>query len=97
MAGSLIVGSGIASAAPNVDAIVNSTCTYPQVIAALNAQDPATADQVASSPVATGWLQQLVAASPDQRRNMIAQVQGVPQIQAFGPVINQVASTCNNF
>ena len=37
VAGSLIVGSGIAAAAPNIDAIVNSTCTYPQVIAALNA------------------------------------------------------------
>ena len=41
----LIGGSGIASAEPNADAIYNSTCTYPQVLAALNAQDPAAANQ----------------------------------------------------
>lgn len=97
VAGSLIVGSGIAAAAPNIDSIVNSTCTYPQVIAALNAEDPATANKVTSNPLATSWLQQLVASPPDQRRNMIAQVQGVPEIQAYGPVIGQVASSCNNY
>ena len=35
---SLIAGGGIASAAPDVSALSNSTCTYPQVMAALNAQ-----------------------------------------------------------
>jgi hemophore-related protein len=97
VAGSLIVGSGIAAAAPNIDAIVNSTCTYPQVISALDAQSPETANKVTSNPLATAWLQQLVAAPPDQRRNMIAQVQGVPEIQQYGGLIGSVASSCNNY
>lgn len=34
------VGAGIASADPDLDLAINTTCSYPQVIAALNAQDP---------------------------------------------------------
>jgi hemophore-related protein len=97
VAASIVVGSGIASAAPNIDAIVNSTCTYPQVIAALDAQSPETAGELQSNGLATAWLQSLVAAPPDQRRQMIAQVQGIPQLQAYGPVIGQVAASCSKY
>lgn len=40
---SLVAGGGIASADPDVTAIVNTTCTYPQIMAALNEQSPAAA------------------------------------------------------
>jgi hemophore-related protein len=93
----LAAGSGIASAAPGDEAIVNSTCSYPQVIAALTAQDPGAANQVTSSPVATGWIQSLVAAPPAKRQEMIDQVRGVPQIQQNVGLISQVANTCKNF
>jgi hemophore-related protein len=96
-ASSLIVGSGIASAAPDIDAIANSTCTYPQVMAALNAQSPGTAKKISSNPMATAWLQQLVASAPDQRRQMIAQYQNFPEVQQYSGVISGVAGTCNNF
>ena len=59
---SWVATSGIASADPDPSPIVNSTCTYPQVMAALRAQSPAVADQVTSDPIANIWLQQLVAA-----------------------------------
>ena len=49
----LAAGSGIAAAQPDVESIVNSTCTYPQVMAALNAQSPEAAGQIGASPVAT--------------------------------------------
>lgn len=91
------LGGGIASAQPNVDAIVNSTCTYPQVMAALNAQDPALANKLASDPMANGFVQQLVASPPDGRRQMVAQVQAIPAAAAYTGVINQVATSCNNF
>ena len=90
-------GAGIASAEPDVEAIVNSPCTYPQVIAALNAQDPAVAAELTSSPLATGWLQQLVASPPDGRRAMIAQVQGYPQLQSYAGTINATAATCGQY
>jgi hemophore-related protein len=91
----LMAGSGIASAAP--DPIVNTTCTYPQVIAALNAQSPDAANQFTSNGLATGWLQTFLAAPPDQRQQLYNQAQGVPQFQQNRGLINQVARTCNNY
>jgi len=92
----LSAGAGIASAAPE-DAIINSTCTYPQVMAALNAQDPALANQLATYPPANSWLQGLIAAPPDQRRVLVAQAKAVPAVQQYTGVITAVANTCNNF
>jgi hemophore-related protein len=93
----LIAGTGIASAEPDVNAIANSTCTYPQVVAAMNAQNPAAANQLSSSPMVTSWLQQLVASPPDGRRAMIAQAQTLPGFQPWAEFFNQVAGSCNNF
>jgi hypothetical protein len=71
---SLSAGAGIASAQPDASAIVNSTCTYPQVMAALNDQNPGVANELNANPIATGWLQGLVAAPPGQRAQMVQQV-----------------------
>jgi hemophore-related protein len=94
---SLTAGSGMASAEPDVNPIINSTCTYPQVMAALNDQSPELADQLSSTPAANAWLQGLIAASPDQRKIMVAQAQAMPGVQQYTPVILQVANTCNNY
>jgi len=94
---SLTAGAGIASASPDVSAIINSTCSYPQVMAALRAQDGALADQLAATPAANAWLQGLIAASPPQRTVMVAQAQAVPAVQQYTPTIVAVANTCNNF
>jgi hemophore-related protein len=94
---SLIAGGGIASAAPDVSAIVNSTCTYPQVMAALNAQSPDAAIQLSASPAGTAWLQRLVASPPDQRQQMVAQVQRLPALQQYTGLISQVTNTCNSY
>src|SRR6476620_11571231 len=93
----LIGACGIASGEPNADAIYNSTCTYPQVIAALNAQDPAAANQLTSNPIAVGWLQSFVASNPDGRREMATQIQGSPDFGQYAGLINSVAVSCNNF
>jgi hemophore-related protein len=93
---SLAAGSGIASADP-VDSIVNTSCSYPQVVSALNAENPGAAAQFNSSPVAQGYLSRFLAAGPDKRRQMAAQVQGIPQAQQYFGLIEQVANTCNNF
>ena len=71
--------------------------THPQVMAALNAENPDAANQVSSNPVATAWLQQLVASGPDGRRQMVKQAQAVPAVQQYTGLISKVASTCNNF
>jgi hemophore-related protein len=90
-------GSGIASAEPDVEAIVNSPCNYSQVIAALNAQDPAAAAQLTGNPMANGWLQSLIAAPPAQRRTMVASLQGFPELQTYAGTINATASTCSQY
>lgn len=90
-------GSGIAAAEPNVDAIVNSTCTYPQVVAALQATDPVVADKVLTNPMMTGYLQSLVAADPNGRRSMIATLQAYPELAPYANTINAVAASCNQF
>ena len=93
----LSTGAGTASAQPDTSAIVNSTCTYPQVMAALNDQDPGVAAELNAQPVAVGWLQSLVAAPPAQRARMVQQVQALPALQPYMPVIFRVAGTCNNY
>jgi hemophore-related protein len=92
----LMLGSGVAGAQP-VDAIVNSTCSYGQVMSALQAQSPDVATQISNNFVVSGWLQQLVASPPDQRRLMVAQAQFVPGVPQYAPLIFQVANTCNSF
>src|SRR5262245_42606051 len=94
---SLSAGAGIASAQPDMSAIVNSTCTYPQVMAALNVADPGVAAEFNAEPAAVGWLQSLVAAPPPQRALMVRQVQALPALQPYMPVIFKVANTCNNY
>jgi hemophore-related protein len=94
---SLSTAAGIASATPDASAIINSTCTYPQVTAALNDQSPETANELNANPMASGWLQGLVAAPPDQRAQMIQQVQGIPGLQQYMAVIFQVANSCNRY
>jgi hemophore-related protein len=97
LAMALTTGAGIASAQPDTSVIVNSTCTYPQVMAALNDQSPDLAKQLSKTPAATGWLKSLIAAGPEQRRVMVAQAQAMPGVGQYTPVIMQVANTCNNY
>ncbi|MFZ0835644.1 MAG: hemophore-related protein [Mycobacterium sp.] len=94
----LSAGAGMASADPNLDPIVNSTCTYPQVISALNAQSPQTARVLNSAPQVQAGLQDFLAAPRDQRLVMAQQIQSNPG--GLGPylgVIQNVFSVCNNY
>jgi hemophore-related protein len=91
------LGAGMASADPDLGPIVNTTCSYPQVMAALNAQDPAAAARFTSSPIAQSYLRQFLAAPPTQRQAMAQQAMSTPgAAQQFG-LVQQVAATCNNF
>jgi hemophore-related protein len=93
----LTTGAGIASAQPDASAIINSTCTYPQVMAALNAEDPQMAGQVSSNPALVAGLQNLIASGPEGRRQTVAQWQDLPALQPYVPLISRVANTCNNY
>jgi hemophore-related protein len=93
---SLTTGVGIASAEPDLGPILNTTCSYPQVAAALNAQSPDIAAQLAADPQAQGMLNTFLA-SPFFLRQRLAQgVQGAVAPQYVGAIV-ETANTCNNY
>ncbi|MFZ0904691.1 MAG: hemophore-related protein [Mycobacterium sp.] len=94
---SLVAGAGIASADPGMDAAINTTCSYPQVVGALNAQSPAAAAKFNSSPMAQGWLRSFLASPPPQRAQMAQQAAGYPGAAQYIGLIGQIATSCNNF
>jgi hemophore-related protein len=94
---SLVAGAGIASADPDLGPAINTTCSYPQVVAALNAQSPAAAARFNSSPSAQGWLQSFLASPPAQRAQMAQQAEGMPGAAKYIGLIGQIANTCNNY
>lgn len=90
---SLTVGAGVASADP----VINTTCNYGQVVAALNATDPGAAAQFNASPVAQSYLRNFLAAPPPQRAAMAAQLQAVPGAAQYIGLVESVAGSCNNY
>ena len=94
---SLAAEAGVASADPDLGPIVNTTCSYPQVMAALNAQDPAAAARFTSSPIAQSYLRQFLASPPSQRLTMAQELADEPETQEQFGLIQQVAASCNNY
>lgn len=92
----LTAATGIASADP-LDAVINTTCNYGQVVAALNATDPAAAAQLNSSPIAQSYLQRFLASPPPQRVQMAHQIQAMPQAAQYFNDVSAVAASCNNY
>ena len=88
--------SGVASADP-MDAVINTTCTYPQVMAALNATNPAAAAKFNNSPMAQGWLNSFLAAGPAERQAKVNELQSYPGAAKYVGVVQQVATVCNNY
>ncbi len=92
----LTAGAGIASADP-LDPVINTTCNYGQVMAALNATDPGAAAQFNASPIAQSYLRQFLASPPSKRAQMAAQIQAMPQAAAYFNDVTAVASTCSGY
>ena len=94
---SLTAGAGIASAEPDLGPIVNTTCSYPQVMSALNAEDSAAAAQVDGSDVSKSYLQQFLAAPPAQRQMMAGMIASTPGNEQYFGLLQKVFSTCNAY
>ncbi|AKS36380.1 hemophore-related protein [Mycolicibacterium goodii] len=96
-AAALPLSAGVASAQPDFTAVVNTTCSYEQVIAALNAQQPDLAYQVNSSPVAQGMLRNFLAAPPAERQQTVNQLQTNPMAQQYFGTISSIANSCSKY
>jgi hemophore-related protein len=94
---SLTAAGGVASADPDLSPIVNTTCSYSQVVAALNAESPSAATQFNSSPMAQNWLRSFLSSPPAQRQQMAQQVEAMPSARPYFAVAVQAANTCNNY
>ncbi|MGH3559026.1 MAG: hemophore-related protein [Mycobacterium sp.] len=94
---SLTAGAGVASADPDLGPIVNTTCSYPQAVAALNAENPQAAAEFNASPATQSFLRQFIASPPGRRMQMVQQIERAPGAQQYVGVIQQVFATCNNY
>ncbi|WP_420715911.1 hemophore-related protein [Mycobacterium sp. 663a-19] len=94
---SLAAGAGIASADIDLDPAVNTTCTYDQLVAALNAQDPIIAAALNASPDAQASLRQFLAGSLSQRRQTAQQIVNNPHSRPYIGVLQRTFDTCHNF
>jgi hemophore-related protein len=99
---SLTAGVGVASADPDLAPVINTTCSYSQVVSALNAQTPAAAAQLNGSPSAQAALRGFLDSSPNQRQQIVQELEGkYPQSLQYIPLYAgfaaQVANTCNNY
>ena len=94
---SLAAAAGVASADPDLGPIVNTTCNYGQVMAALNAQNPAAAAQLTASPFAVNYLRNFLASAPSQRLQMARQIQAMPQAAPYFNDVAAGAGSCNNY
>lgn len=94
---SLTVGTGIANAEPNLDSAVNTTCTYPQFVSALNAQNPVYGGVLNSSPDMQSTLRQFIDAPRDMRQKMATAIVNYPPNQPYIGLLQSVFDTCSNF
>jgi hemophore-related protein len=94
---SLTTGVAAASADPDLGPLINTTCSYPQAMAALNAEDPGAAQSFSASPPAQAWLRTFLASPTDQRQRMVQQVQNLGALQQYVGVIQQVAGSCSSY
>ena len=94
----LAAAIGPAWADPTLDAAVNTTCTYPQVQAAINAESPEVADKFNGSPVAQSWIQKFLDASRSKRQKMIEKAEkrteATPGSMA---VVARILNNCTNY
>lgn len=94
---SLTAGVGIAAADPDLGPAVNTTCSYAQVVGAMNAQSPAAAAEFNASPSAQSFLQSFLASPPAQRQQMAQQALNTPEAAQFVGLVVPIANTCANY
>jgi hemophore-related protein len=89
----IAVGSGVASADPLID----TTCTYPQVVAALNSENPVLAEKLNGNPLAAAMVGNFLSAPPSERAQLVQEYQATSWGQKYFGQMAAIAGTCNNY
>ncbi len=90
---SVAAGAGVASADP----IIDTTCSYPQVMAALNSENPALAQKFSANPLAAVMLGNFLAAPPSERVQLVQEFQTTSWGQKYFGAMASIANSCNNY
>lgn len=104
-------GAGIASAEPGTGPLIETTCSYGQLMAALQVEAPEASARLAQRPDAQAKLQEFVALPVDQRkqrvqgflnrnpdvRAKIDERRNTPEGQAKVQMLAGIAATCHNY
>ena len=90
---SFTAGIGVASADP----IVDTTCSYPQVMAALNTENPALAQKFSANPIAAAMLGNFLSSPPAERVQLVQEYQSTSWGQKYSGAMSSIAGSCNNY
>lgn len=93
----LTAGAGLASATPDIGPMVNTTCTFDQVMRAVHAENPMAASYLDSSPPNLQFLRQFMSSTPDQRVTLLNAVKNNPGADEALPVFTQMMTSCVNY
>jgi hemophore-related protein len=110
-AGLLSPAAWVASAQPGDGPLIETTCSYAQLEAALQVEAPEASARLAERPDAQAKLQELVALPVDQRRQRlqqfldrnpdvrakIEQKRNTPEGQRKVQMLARIADTCHNY
>lgn len=94
---SLTAGTGLASADPNYDSMVNSPCTYDQAQAALHAENPTAAQYLDQSPPNQEFLRVFLSSPREKRISLLNQVKNYPGVDQVFPIFKQMLISCVNY
>jgi len=100
-----------ASAQPDLSPLVNTTCSYQQVVSALTVQAPQLANELSQYPPAQAKLKRFLASPVDTRQQMVEQAlaahpqwqntidekAGTSEGQQAQSVLLAVADTCGSY
>lgn len=90
-------GAGAAVAVADPDPVTNTSCSYDQVVAAMNAQFPGPAAQFNETPPLQDWLRNFLASPPDQRQQMVQEAQNTPGVDQFVGAFGPLADSCQAY
>lgn len=97
VAAALTVGSGLASAVPDVGPMVDSPCSYDQAIKAVHAENPLAAKYLDQSPPNQQFLQVFLSSPREERVNLLNQIKNNPGADQALPVFTQMLTSCTKY
>ena len=107
----MLSSAGVASAEPGDGPLIQTTCSYPQLAAALQVEDPELSARLAQNPDAQAKLQAFFALPVDKRKQRVQQKlaenpqwrakidakRNTPEGQEKVQLARRIADTCHNY